>query len=112
MNNSFINRVSAERRALAVINEKMPYSKQLTGLSRPAIHEWRTRVGFEHTKDISLKIIKVAELCQSLSDRSHETFFPVDASIAIEIGVHIENLRLSMAIISNFKNIDEPHRTN
>lgn len=96
MNNTFLNRVAAERKVLGVVNKKTPMTRQLTGLSRAAIHQWRTKVGFEQTADIFLEIMKVAELCQCLSDRSHETFLPVDASMGAEIERHITNLLISV----------------
>lgn len=97
MNNTFLNKVAAERKVLAVVNKKTPMANQLAGLSRAAIHQWRSKVGFEQNSDIFLEIMKIAELCQSLSDRSHETFLSVDASMGADIERHIENLRITVA---------------
>jgi len=96
MNNTFLNKVAAERKVLAVVNKKTPMANQLAGLSRAAIHQWRSKVGFEQNSDFFLEILKIAELCQSLSDRSHETFLPIEASMGANIERHIEKLRINL----------------
>lgn len=78
MKNAFINRVSAERRVLSVVNESLSRSQQLTGLSTAAISRWRAIVGLERTGSVSHILFAVAEQCQRLSDRSNETFMPIE----------------------------------
>jgi DNA repair protein RadC len=78
MHNTFLNRVSAERRVLSVVNERLPRDKQLTGLSQAAIERWRSVVGIGKTSSLSARLITLAERCQRLSDRSNETFLPVE----------------------------------
>lgn len=80
MYNTFLNRVSAERRVLSVVNERLPRNMQLTGLSQAAIERWRSVVGIGKTSSLSAILITVAELCQRLSDRSNETFMPIEKS--------------------------------
>lgn len=99
MTNTFLNRVSAERRVLAVVNAKTPKARQLTGLSRAAIQQWQVKVGFEQTADAFPELMKIAELCQRLSDRSHETFLPVDVSLSKQIEWHIKKLQTSVAML-------------
>jgi hypothetical protein len=78
MTNSFLNRVSAERRVLAVVNAKLPKECRLTGLSSAAISQWREKAGSERASSITPTLISLAEKCQTLSDRSQETFKPLD----------------------------------
>lgn len=100
MTNSFINKVSAERRVLSVVNAKTPGKRQLTGLSFSAIDLWRRKVGFETTADIAEPLIALASLCQLLSDRSHETFQPLDISLSDKIDLYMSRLRDAVARIS------------
>ena len=78
MKNTFLNRVSAERRVLSVVNGFLPGTQQLTGLSGAAISRWRAVVGLEKTNSVRPILIAVAEQCQRLSDRSNETFMPIE----------------------------------
>jgi hypothetical protein len=78
MKNTFLNRVSAERRVLSVVNGSLPRNQQLTGLSTAAISRWRAVVGLERTTSVNPILITVAEQCQRLSDRSNETFMPIE----------------------------------
>jgi hypothetical protein len=78
MTNTFLNRVSAERRVLSVVNKRLSRVNQLTGLSRASISLWRANVGRDRTASINPILISVAEQCQRLSDRSNETFLPMD----------------------------------
>lgn len=97
MTNSFLNKVSAERTVLSVINTQTSGRLQLTGLSSAAINLWRSKVGTEGTKDVVGPLVALAELCQLLSDRSHETFQPIDASLTDKIESHLLALRLAVA---------------
>jgi hypothetical protein len=78
MKNTFLNKVSAERRVLSVVNESLSRSQQLTGLSTAAISRWRAIVGLERTRSVSHILVVIAEQCQRLSDRSNETFMPIE----------------------------------
>ncbi|MHB1494019.1 MAG: hypothetical protein ACYCUY_01025 [Acidithiobacillus sp.] len=78
MTNTFLNRVSAERRVLSVVNGRLSRAYQLTGLSRAAISRWRASVGLDRTASINPILLSVAEQCQRLSDRSNETFLPLE----------------------------------
>lgn len=86
MKNTFLNRVSAERRVLSVVNENFSREGELAGLSQAAISRWRTVVvGAEWSSTIIPLLNALAEQCQSLSDRSNETFMPIEEAQAKEI---------------------------
>ena len=55
------------------------------------------KVGTEVTKDVVEPLVVLAELCQRLSDRSHETFMPVDASLSAKIELQLSTLRHDVA---------------
>lgn len=40
MTNTFINKVSAERKILTIVNTKISYGTELTGLTKYAIDAW------------------------------------------------------------------------
>jgi len=100
MTNSFLNKVSAERRVLSIVNARAPGRRQLTGLSSAAIDLWRRKVGSEITADVAAQLIALADLCQLLSDRSHETFQPIDISLSEKIETHMSILRDAIARVS------------
>lgn len=89
MTNSFVNKVSVERAVLSVVNARTTGRLQLTGLSSAAINVWRSKVGTEATKDVVVPLVALAELCHRLSDRSHETFQIIDASLTDKIESHL-----------------------
>jgi len=97
MTNSFLNKVSAERSVLSVVNARTSGRRQLTGLSSAAIDLWRRKVGSDIPADVVALLIELADLCQLLSDRSHETFQPIDASLSEKIESHICILRDAVA---------------
>ncbi|MGA8088935.1 MAG: hypothetical protein WCA10_16795 [Terracidiphilus sp.] len=97
MTNSFLSKVSAERRVLSVVNAKTSGKLQLTGLSSAAIDLWRRKVGSEKTLDVVASLLALAELCQLLSDRSHETFKPIDTSLSAKLETHIAALQAAVA---------------
>lgn len=97
MKNTFLNRVSAERRVLSVVNERLPYAYQLTGLSSAAISRWRAGVGFGRTTSISPILLSVAEQCQRLSDRSNETFLSIEQAEAESVEEHLLELKRELS---------------
>jgi len=100
MTNSFLNKVTAERSVLSVVNARTPGTLQLTGLSSAAIELWRRKIGTEATKDVAEPLIVLAELCQRLSDRSHETFQSLDTSLAERIELQLCVLKDAVANLS------------
>lgn len=97
MTNSFLNKVAAERRVLSVVNAKTSGELQLTGLSLAAIDLWRRKIGSEKTSDVVAPLLALGEHCQLLSDRSHETFQPIDTSISETIEMNIDALQAAVA---------------
>lgn len=97
MTNTFLNKVAAERRVLSAVNARTPGSHQLTGLSSAAIDLWRRKVGSEITADVATPLMVLADLCQLLSDRSHETFQPINITLSERIESHMSILRDAVA---------------
>lgn len=78
MKNTFLNRVSAERKILKIVNKRFPRDQQLAGLSQAALFRWQSTVSRNHIIDVLPLLIDLAEKCQRLSDRSNETFMPIE----------------------------------
>ena len=97
MTNTFLNKVAAERSVLSVVNSRTSGKRQLTGLSSAAIELWCRKVGTETTKDVVGPLLVLADLCQRLSDRSHETFQPLDPLFATKIDSQLCALRAAIA---------------
>jgi hypothetical protein len=93
MTNTFLNRVSAERRVLSVVNGKFSGAYQLTGLSMAAISKWRSIVGLNRTVSINLILLSLAEKCQRLSDRSNETFSSLEQDEYDSLDRQLKELR-------------------
>jgi len=74
----------------------VPPSKQLTGLSKAAIHLWCQKIACKEESELILQLIEVGKLCQRLSDRSHETFLPLEADISTQIENSLEILRFHL----------------
>lgn len=85
MRNTFLNRVSAERRVLSVINSRLKKNQQLTGLSMVAISRWSSVIGLDRSSTVNRLLIALAENCQRLSDRSNETFTPISKTDSEQI---------------------------
>lgn len=92
MTNTFLNRVSAERRVLSVVNGRLSRVDQLTGLSRAAIAKWCASIGLERTISIKPILLALAEKCQRLSDRSNETFHQIEQHAAASIERYLVEL--------------------
>lgn len=100
MNNTFLNKVSAERSVLSIINARTKGVQQLTGLSAGAIQVWSQRLGIAESDIVTSQLMALAELCQCLSDRSHETFMPIDSSLENKINAKMEDLRKAVNNLS------------
>jgi len=92
MKNTFLNRVSAERKVLKAVNAVFSGNQQLAGLSQAALLRWESVVGQSRVADILPLLTVLAEQCQRLSDRSNETFMPVEKEQAIKISEQLELL--------------------
>lgn len=97
MSNTFLNKVVAERAALAVLNRKFIGARQLSGLSMFAIEKWRSKVGLAATHPIVRTLLQVSEVAQTLSNKSNESFTPLTPEVQtnldklmIELALHLE----------------------
>lgn len=93
MNNTFVRKVAAERKILTVINALTPGARQLTGLSSSAIEAWRRKAALDNTDQIVAKLLRLAALCQRLSDRSNETFQLLDPMLIQKIDAELRELK-------------------
>lgn len=96
MSNTFLNRVAAERKVLKAVNDQFPGDEQLAGLSHAAIFRWQSEVGQSRVANLVPLLTELAEKCQRLSDRSNETFMPVELEQAINIEVQLETLKCEL----------------
>lgn len=92
MKNSFVNKVAAERAVLDVVNSYTSGTRQLTGLSWIAIDAWQKNIETMTDQKIVVELKEISDLCQSLSDRSHETFTKLDPDIGLLIASRIQLL--------------------
>jgi len=95
MKNTFFNKVTFERKVVDVVNSSDRYRAQLAGLSRAAIETWQRKVSLASESELVSLLVNLGQLCQTLSDRSHESFRSLrpDVEAAIETGlVKLESL--------------------
>ncbi len=92
MSNTFLSKVVVERAALAVINRSYSSSRQLSGLSFPAIEQWRGKVGLPADHQLVQTLVKLGEVAQTLSNRSNESFAPLTAEVKDAIDQNMEQL--------------------
>ena len=97
LNNTFLNKVVAERRALAVVNKKFTGNRQLSGLSEAAIMQWQSKVSIQNTKDVLPSLLELGELCQSLSNRSNESFQSLPSEVECRIEESMVRLQTVVA---------------
>jgi hypothetical protein len=101
--NTFLNKVQAERRVLSMVNRRLGADGQLAGLSGGAIEDWQRRANMSNGAAIVATLRSLGELCQTLSDRSHETFRPTEltASKSIEVACELLDRQLNVAFASD-----------
>lgn len=81
MRNTFINKVAVEREILRAVNSYTRGRRQLAGLSWSAIDAWQRAVSMPGIEPLVRDLKELSNLCQRLSDRSHETFEPLDPAL-------------------------------
>lgn len=94
MTNTFVRKITAERKVLSVINALTPGSGQLAGLSSAAIETWRRRPLIPGADQVSRRLLRISALCQLLSDRSHESFESLDPALMEKIDAELTELRI------------------
>lgn len=99
MRNTFVNKVDAERRILRLVNSYTKGACQLSGLSWVAIGSWARQNGFLDSSELVERLRLLSDLCQRLSDRSHETFQPIDEVLLSGIEQGVDSLDLSLKTI-------------
>lgn len=97
MKNTFLNRVSAERKVLKVVNTLFSGNLQLAGLSQAALLRWESAAGQSRVVNVLPLLRDLAEQCQRLSDRSNETFMPIEEEQALKIAEQLEVLALELS---------------
>ena len=98
MSKSFFNRVEAEREVLSLVNSLFSGRRQLAGLSSAAIEDWLGRTGFgPKARQHLLPVLRdLADSCQKLSDRSHETFAPINPVVGKRISIGMQTLSVAL----------------
>jgi hypothetical protein len=97
LSNSFISKVLAEREILRLINRAYAGELQLTGLSSSAIDSWRGRVALPSSHPLIESLLTLGKLTQALSNRSNESFVPVDPDAVPEILRRVAELPSAIA---------------
>ncbi len=64
MKNTFLNRVSAERKVLKIVNTLFSGNLQLAGLSQAALLRWESAVGKNRVANVLPLLTDLAEHCQ------------------------------------------------
>lgn len=85
MSNTFLSKVVAERAALAIINRRYSGNRQLSGLSSPAIEQWRSKVSLPTSHQLVLTLLDLGALAQTLSNKSNESFTPLRPDVKVKL---------------------------
>lgn len=93
MTTTFINKVSAERKILTIINSKFSRNTELTGLTKYAIEKWAQKTQLTHEDKVVVKLKSLGTLCQRLSDRSQESFNSLDQNTMETIEMELTELK-------------------
>lgn len=101
MTNTFINKVLAERQVLEIVNRTYSGALQLPGLSSAALDSWRGRVALAADHPLIQSLVTLGTLTQTLSNRSNESFTPLDPSVEPEIYRRIAELPFQVAMARN-----------
>lgn len=97
MTNTFINKVLAERQVLEIVNRAYSGELQLPGLSSTALEAWRSKVALPTDHPLIESLVALGMLTQTLSNRSNESFIPIDPSVSPEIDRRIAELPSKVA---------------
>lgn len=92
VNNTFINKVAIERQILRSVNLYTKGARQLSGLSWSAIDIWQRAVPMQKAEPLVKDLKELSDLCQRISDRSHETFASIDPMLEQKIQSRIKLL--------------------
>ena len=101
MTNTFISRVLAERQVLEIVNRTYSGQLQLAGLSSYALESWCAKVALPADHPLIESLITLGMLTQTLSNRSNESFTPLDPTAGSEIRRKIAELPSKVAMAHN-----------
>ncbi len=99
--NSFLRKVEAERSVLSIVNKYTKGKEQLTGLSGLAISKWCSINSVSEDNSVPKSLHILGDLCNSLSDRSNESFVKIPTERICKIKG--EELILNDALVILFK---------
>lgn len=97
--NSFLRKVEAERNILSVVNIHTNGKGQLTGLSGSAIKNWCSFHNVSANSKVSRSLRSLADLCNSLSDRSNENFVRIPTERLLRIKTEMSVLKNTLEVI-------------
>ena len=98
MSNTFISKVLAEREILAIVNGRYPEHLQLFGLSSLAIEAWRGKVNLPRKHPLVNALVDLGMLTQTLSNRSNQSFTPLNPNVVPELRQMIGELPVKVAL--------------
>ena len=92
MSKKFLNKVTAERTVLSAINNHYVDYEALQGLTKISIKSWIQNNKIEpHDARINL-LFRISDLCQTMSDRSQESFESIDSKVMDKVNKNIPKL--------------------
>ena len=92
LSNTFLSKIVVERAALNFLNRSYPGSRQLSGLSLPAIEQWRGKVALPADHLLVQTLMRLSKVAQTLSNKSNESFTPLTAEVKGAIDQLMEQL--------------------
>jgi hypothetical protein len=99
LTNTFLSKVVAERAALAVINRTYSGKRQLSGLSLPAIENWRSKVALPADHLLVQTLIRLGEVAQTLSNKSNESFTPITPEVKFTLDQLTDELAAQVEVL-------------
>lgn len=92
MSRKFINKIAAERVVVSSVNNHYDGFFELEGMTRIAINNWALRNGMDKNDKRVEVLLVVSDLCQSMSDRSQESFKKIDGTVMEEINRYLPKI--------------------
>jgi hypothetical protein len=100
MPNAFLNKVHAERQVLTLVNRHYSDDRQLAGLSALALEQWRIRASLPKGHSLVQALIQLGKLTQTLSNRSNESFVPLDPEVEPKLRRLMDDLASEVSLLS------------
>lgn len=99
MSNTFLSKVTAERAALAVVNQSYPGNRQLSGISSAAIEQWRNKMSLPVSHQVVQALLKIGDVAQTLSNKSNESFTPLTTEVKTRLDQLMEELTAAVNVL-------------